>query len=214
MLQEDPSCQLITVLRRYLRHVGVDSINDMIAVDTVPQILTIKRGLLALTRQWKTVLHMPVLADSSFKNKKKVQPYTVTFAIPKDDSMDNFQLTCEEVESNVGNNYGITDEKASLLRHDAEGGSHDGSTSSFLDAVITQSQQAGNVEGQLNKQLSASATQLGAQHNDKVSMLGKGISSDSVLQQTAGRKHGELPFYVCYTIIEPFSSSHYCMLVV
>ena len=197
MLQEDPSCQLITVLRRYLRHVGVNSIDANITVDTVPQILTIKRGLLALTRQWKTVLHMPVLADSSFKNKKKVQPYTVTFAIPKDDSIDNFQFPGEDADSNVENNYEIIDEKTSLLR--AEGGStHGGSTSSFLDAVTTQSQGLGGVDGQLSKQLSASATQLGAENIDKLQTVGKGVSSDSVLQQTADRKLGVYIFnYNC-----------------
>ena len=188
MLQEDPSCQLITVLRRYLRHVGVESIDENISVDTVPQILTIKRGLLALTRQWKTVLHMPVLADSSFKNKKKVQPYTVTFAIPKDDSIDNFQFAGEDGDSNVENNYELIDEKTSLLR--AEGGStHEGSTSSFLDALTAQSQQLGT-DGQLNKLLSASATQLGVGNNDKQQPVGKGVSSDSVLQQTSERKLG------------------------
>ena len=52
--------------------------------------VAILSGLLALTRQWKNVLYMPILADSGFKNKRKV-PYTVTFAIPKNESMDNYQ---------------------------------------------------------------------------------------------------------------------------
>ena len=53
--------------------------------------MLILQGLLALTRQWKNVLYMPV--ETSFKSKKKVQPYTVTFAIPKEDSVENFQAS-------------------------------------------------------------------------------------------------------------------------
>ena len=64
-------------------------IDENINVDTIPQLITIQKGLLALTRQWKNVLYMPII-DTSFKNRKRVHPYTVTFAIPNDDSMDNF----------------------------------------------------------------------------------------------------------------------------
>jgi len=35
--------------------------------DTLPQSLTVKKGLLVLIRQWKNVLYMPMLADPSFK---------------------------------------------------------------------------------------------------------------------------------------------------
>ena len=63
-------------------------IEDNINVDTIPQLITIQKGLLALTRQWKNVLYMPII-DTSFK-RKRVHPYTVTFAIPSDESIDNF----------------------------------------------------------------------------------------------------------------------------
>jgi len=35
--------------------------------ETLPQSLTVKKGLLVLIRQWKNVLYMPMLADPSFK---------------------------------------------------------------------------------------------------------------------------------------------------
>lgn len=92
VLQEDPSCQLMTVLRRYLRRVGSRLVEESLNVDTVPQLLTVQKGLLALTRQWKNILYMPLLADSNYKAKKKVTPYTVTFAIPKEDSIADFQV--------------------------------------------------------------------------------------------------------------------------
>ena len=46
---------------------------------------------------------MPILADSGFKSRKKV-PYTVTFAIPKDESMDNFQ---DEDGDLTGDNFEV-----------------------------------------------------------------------------------------------------------
>ena len=66
-LQEDPSCQLLTVLRRYVRAVGVSVIESSLTEDTVPQSITVKKGLLVLMRQWKNILYMPMLADPSFK---------------------------------------------------------------------------------------------------------------------------------------------------
>ena len=70
-LQQDPSCHLLTVLRRYVRHMGVKGIEESVAGDAIPQMFTIHKGILALLRQWKTILHMPV--ETSFKTKKKVQ---------------------------------------------------------------------------------------------------------------------------------------------
>ena len=35
--------------------------------NTLPQSLTVKKGLLVLIRQWKNVLYMPMLADPGFK---------------------------------------------------------------------------------------------------------------------------------------------------
>jgi len=66
-LQEDPSCQLLTVLRRYIHSVGIRAVEASLMEDTLPQSLTVKKGLLVLIRQWKNVLYMPMLADPSFK---------------------------------------------------------------------------------------------------------------------------------------------------
>jgi len=66
-LQEDPSCQLLTVLRRYIHSVGVRAVEASLVDDTLPRSLTVKKGLLVLIRQWKNVLYMPMLADPGFK---------------------------------------------------------------------------------------------------------------------------------------------------
>ena len=42
-LQEDPSCQLLTVLRLYIKRIGIDAIEENIHVDTIPQLITIQK---------------------------------------------------------------------------------------------------------------------------------------------------------------------------
>lgn len=114
ILQEDPSCQLFSVLRKYVKRSGIEPVEKAVKSDTLPQLITIQKGILALTRQWKTVLYMPHLADMHFKSKKVSKPYTVTF--PVMEAADNFNLEDAEIE-----HFDIVDERTSLLQ--AEGGS-------------------------------------------------------------------------------------------
>ena len=53
------------------------------------------QGLLALTRQWKNVLYMPV--ETTFKSKRKVQNLAVTFRIPNEDSVENFEVLIQDL---------------------------------------------------------------------------------------------------------------------
>ena len=60
-----------------------------------------------MTRQWKNILYMPILAENNFKSKKKVTPYTVTFAIPQEESIDNFQTAMDDEQSLLDNNFEV-----------------------------------------------------------------------------------------------------------
>ena len=44
ILQEDPSCQLLTVLRRYIARVSVQLVEENLAAETTPHIITIQKG--------------------------------------------------------------------------------------------------------------------------------------------------------------------------
>ncbi|XP_076446239.1 bridge-like lipid transfer protein family member 1 isoform X6 [Babylonia areolata] len=116
-LQEDPSCQLLTVLRKYLHKEGTSPVEQAVASETVPQIITLQKGILALMRQWKNVLYMPNLAEINFKAKKNVRPYNVTFSLPESESMDGL---CLDDEDGTVDNFDVVDERMSLLQ--AEGG--------------------------------------------------------------------------------------------
>mgnify|MGYP001797065074 CR=1 FL=1 len=45
VLQEDPSCQIATVLRRYIRKVGVNNIELALASPAIPEIITLQKGM-------------------------------------------------------------------------------------------------------------------------------------------------------------------------
>ena len=110
--QEDPSCQLFTVLRKYLQKEGTESVEAAVVSDTLPQLITIQKGILALTRQWKNVLYMPHMSELDFKSKKSIHPYNVKFALASEFIDD---------ETECADQFDVVDERTSLLA--AEGGS-------------------------------------------------------------------------------------------
>ncbi|XP_076117611.1 bridge-like lipid transfer protein family member 1 isoform X3 [Mytilus galloprovincialis] len=129
ILVEEPSCQLFTVLRKYLYKVGTKPVERAVQADTLPQLITIQKGILALTRQWKNVLYMPQLSEMDFKSQKTVRPYTVKFALPLGDDENSDDDECGDNMSEE--NFDVVDERVSLLTGD-DGSIHkSGSISSF-----------------------------------------------------------------------------------
>ncbi|KAF8784884.1 Transmembrane protein KIAA1109 like protein [Argiope bruennichi] len=117
-LQEDPSCQLLMVLRRYLKQVNLEAVEENLSPEYIPQIKTLYRGLIALSRQWKNVLYMPFLVEQNIRFRKNMRPLNLSFSAPKIDAMlsnneENDKLSLDECE--------VTDETTNLLI--AEGGS-------------------------------------------------------------------------------------------
>ena len=113
-LQEDASCQMLTVLRRYLDMMGSNSVEQAVVSDTIPQLITIQKGILALTRQWKNVLYMPQLSKFNFKSRRH-RPYTVSLKLPASDYEDDDDATSVNLD---------VDDRVSLLEgaslHEAE----------------------------------------------------------------------------------------------
>ena len=99
-LTEDPSCHLITILRKYLSEIeDLTAIEKNIQSSTVPQLSTIRKGLIALVRQWKNVLHMPAMAQKGMTKGQRIAKQQYQNNALK---MDGFEET---------------DEKASLLQN-------------------------------------------------------------------------------------------------
>ena len=110
-----------TCLVYSIMQVGIKTIEDSVNVDTIPQLVTIKKGLLVITRQWKNILYMPRLAENSFKSKRS-KIYNVNFQLPTEKSLDRLSTTAAmEDWDTSAENFMVVDEKTSLLK--AEGGS-------------------------------------------------------------------------------------------
>lgn len=84
-----------------------------VSSETIPQLITIQKGILALTRQWKNVLYMPhQFSQYNFKVRKQ-RPYTVSFAVPGSSSA-NFD------DDDDDDSMDLDDDKVSLLDDGAE----------------------------------------------------------------------------------------------
>ena len=95
-------------------------IEESVRADTIPQLVTIKKGLLVMTRQWKTILYMPrQVADNNFKSKRKI--YSVNFMLPQGKSLDQISTTAAVDDWDTSaDNFMVVDEKTSLLKADGE----------------------------------------------------------------------------------------------
>lgn len=121
-LQEDASCQLLTVLRRFIHKQGTASVELAVSSETIPQLITIQKGILALTRQWKNTLYMPhQLSQYNFKVKKQ-RPYTVSFAVQGSNS-ENIEDDDDDDDDHDNDNDDddeFDDDKISLLEDGAQ----------------------------------------------------------------------------------------------
>lgn len=80
-LQEDPSCQLCTVLEKYILQTDIKIIEGNLRENDLPQLSTLRQGVIVLSRQWKNVLYTPLLLEHNYKSKY-VRPLNVTFTLP------------------------------------------------------------------------------------------------------------------------------------
>uniref|UniRef100_A0A8D8LL87 Uncharacterized protein KIAA1109 n=1 Tax=Cacopsylla melanoneura TaxID=428564 RepID=A0A8D8LL87_9HEMI len=109
-LQEDPSCQLCNILRKYLLQspIGIES---NLKEPDLPHLSTLRQGVIVLSRQWKNILYTPLLLEHNFKIKNHpLKPMNVTFAIPDPEEE---QMTDDPDDCDPDTE--VTDECAMLL---------------------------------------------------------------------------------------------------
>ncbi|XP_054257192.1 bridge-like lipid transfer protein family member 1 [Macrosteles quadrilineatus] len=118
-LQEDPSCQLCTVLQKYLLQTTSNIENNLREPD-LPHLSTLRQGVIVLSRQWKNILYTPLLLEHNFKTKNLLRkPMNVTFAIPDPDEENVLTDGDGEGEGEgSGEECEVTDECAMLLNSD------------------------------------------------------------------------------------------------
>ncbi|KAL1451393.1 hypothetical protein WDU94_005774 [Cyamophila willieti] len=91
-LQEDPSCQLCNILKKYLL-LSPTGIESNLKEPDLPHLSTLRQGVIVLSRQWKNILYTPLLLEHNFKIKNhSMKPMNVTFAIPDPDEVSRFHF--------------------------------------------------------------------------------------------------------------------------
>ncbi|KAK0176217.1 hypothetical protein PV328_000373 [Microctonus aethiopoides] len=112
-LQEDPSCQLCSILQNYVLLSDLVTIDANFRESDLPLLSTLRQGVIVLSRQWKNVLYTPLLLEHNYKTKH-VKPLNVTFAVSDPD--DENVLT--DGEGSAVDDQEVTDECAMLIHTD------------------------------------------------------------------------------------------------
>ncbi|XP_055681343.1 bridge-like lipid transfer protein family member 1 isoform X2 [Lutzomyia longipalpis] len=88
-LQEDPSCQLCTIMQKYILQESVEKVEANLKQQDLPQLNVLRQGVIVLSRQWKNTLYNPMLFEHQYKNKL-IQPVNVAFSMqPLDEDCDD-----------------------------------------------------------------------------------------------------------------------------
>ena len=66
-LKDDPSCQLCSVLKRYVFKTGVEEIEANLDPKVIPALTTLRQGIVVLSRQWKNVIYTPILIEYNMR---------------------------------------------------------------------------------------------------------------------------------------------------
>nr|XP_022901618.1 uncharacterized protein KIAA1109 isoform X2 [Onthophagus taurus] len=109
-LQDDPSCQLCTILQKYYLEGDVQTIEANLRESDLPQLFVLRQGVIVLSRQWKPNLYTPLLPQQNVKTRLK--PLNVTIAIPEIQQED---VCLTDGEQSANEDADITDEHAQLL---------------------------------------------------------------------------------------------------
>ncbi|XP_006618311.1 transmembrane protein KIAA1109 isoform X10 [Apis dorsata] len=113
-LQEDPSCQLCTILQNYVLLNELKSIEANLKESDLPLLSTLRQGVIVLSRQWKNVLYTPLLLEHNYKTKH-VKPLNVTFAVSDPD--EQISNDVQEDGYNVKFSYGTLREEKTPQIH-------------------------------------------------------------------------------------------------
>uniref|UniRef100_A0A182XZU0 Bridge-like lipid transfer protein family member 1 C-terminal domain-containing protein n=1 Tax=Anopheles stephensi TaxID=30069 RepID=A0A182XZU0_ANOST len=110
-LQEDPSCQLCTVLQKFVLDESAAKIECILKQQYLPQLSTMRQAVIVLSRQWKNVLYNPMLFEHQYKGKL-AKPVNVTFALPQDeDAEDTDDIDTDNYPVGVRENHPLLGEE-------------------------------------------------------------------------------------------------------
>ena len=69
-LRDDPSCQLCSILVKYAMTLDLEKVEKTnLRVDQVPPLITLRQGIVVLSRQWKNELYAPILIEYKLRSR-------------------------------------------------------------------------------------------------------------------------------------------------
>lgn len=68
-------------MQKYVIKEKVDKIEENLKQQDLPQLSTLRQGVIVLSRQWKNTLYNPMLFEHQYKNKL-IRPINVAFSMP------------------------------------------------------------------------------------------------------------------------------------
>ena len=68
-LRDDPSCQLCSILVKYMLKLELSDVETNLAEKSVPPLTILRQGIVVLSRQWKNALYTPILIEYNLKSK-------------------------------------------------------------------------------------------------------------------------------------------------
>ncbi|GAB0095271.1 Protein KIAA1109 [Sergentomyia squamirostris] len=86
-LQEDPSCQLCTIMQKYILLESLDKVEANLKQQDLPQLHILRQGVIVLSPEWKNMLYNPMLFEHQYKTKL-IQPMPYSMQ-PLDEDCDD-----------------------------------------------------------------------------------------------------------------------------
>ena len=126
-LRDDPSCQLCSILLKYMIRGNLADIESNLDLKGVPPLTTLRQGIVVLSRQWKNALYTPILIEynlrcRSLKNiygtQMNLEPVDEEAYGGEDEDDDEEEEESDEEDEDAGAEFG---EEALLLKNPLSG---------------------------------------------------------------------------------------------
>jgi len=126
-LRDDPSCQLCSILLKYMMRGSMTDVEANLDVKGVPPLTTLRQGIVVLSRQWKNALYTPILIEYNLRcrNLKNIYSTQMNLAPVSEEAggeSDDDQKLDEEEGEDEEDDDARFDEAALLLKGSAAGG--------------------------------------------------------------------------------------------
>ena len=123
-LRDDPSCQLCSILLKYMIRGNLADIESNLDLKGIPPLTTLRQGIVVLSRQWKNALYTPILIEYNLRCRslKNIYGTQMNLEPVDEEAYDEDEESEEEEEEDEGDEVGAEfGEEALLLKNPLSG---------------------------------------------------------------------------------------------